>query len=66
VPHRLHLTFQVLVYNPTSTPLELDRLTFTVYMVGHYLGEGVRERMHVHANGETPMHLELASEQATR
>jgi len=42
-PDGLHLTFQVLVYNPTSTPLELNRLTFTVYVVGHHLGEGVRE-----------------------
>jgi len=52
-PDGLHLTFQALVYNPMSTPLELDRLTFTVYVVGHYLGEGVRENTCLRQRGNT-------------
>jgi len=65
-PDGLHLTFQVLVYNPASTPLELDRLTFTPSMWWDTTWEKELERIHVHANGETPIHLELTSEQATR
>lgn len=61
IPDAISLRFRVLVYNPTSYSLELDRLTYTFYIEERYLGEGIKENIYIRPNGETTLYFDFTT-----
>jgi len=60
-PDAISIVFRILVFNPTDYSVELDRLVYTIYIEDHYLGSGVKERIYISANGETPLYLKFTA-----
>lgn len=56
-PSKILMELELYVRNPTNTYIELEKLSYIIYINGKYAGEGLREYILIPANSETPIKI---------